>query len=198
MKNIVIESILSRRSVRNFKQEQIRDEELNQILQAAVWAPSGSNSQSWLFTAVQNPEILAELNALLCRGFREWQPGEHEYAAKLGAKKRAEHADANFLYHAPTLVIASNVPDYANAMADCSCALQNIFLASYSLEIGSCWINQFTWLNDYAPLRERLAELGLPKEHVICGAAALGYPNGEAPKPPVLPVRKENTVHIIR
>lgn len=194
MSNPVLDCILARRSVRSFRQEQISDEELNQILQAAVWAPSGSNNQSWLFTVVQNPGQLEQLNALLRRGFLEWQPGEHEYPAKLGARKRAENEDANFFYHAPTLVIVSNVPGYANAMADCSCALQNIFLSAQSLGIGSCWINQFTWLNDSNILREALAELGLPKEHVICGAAALGYPNGQAPK---APARRENTVHII-
>lgn len=195
MENQVLDCILSRRSVRRFRPEQIGERELEQILRAAVWAPSGSNSQSWLFTAVQNPEKLDRLNALLCRGFLEWQPGENEYPAKLGAKRRAESPGANFLYHAPTLILASNVPDYANAMADCSCALENIFLAAHSLGLGSCWINQFTWLNGFAPLREYLAELGLPKEHVICGAAAVGRPEGPLPKPPA---RREHTVRIIR
>jgi Nitroreductase len=195
MENQVLDCILSRRSVRSFKQEQISNGELNSILQAAVWAPSGSNNQSWLFTAVQDPGVLDRLNAQLRRGFLDWQPGERESPAKLGAKKRAENEDAHFFYHAPTLVIASNVPDYPNAMADCSCALQNMFLAAHSLGVGSCWINQFTWLNGCAPLREYLATLGVPQEQVVCGAAAFGYRNGEAPK---APARRENTVRIIR
>lgn len=195
MNNDILNSIFTRRSIRNYQETQVSEEDLNQILKAAVYAPSGSNSQTWLFTAIQDKNVLQKLNELVRRGFLEWQPGEKEYPAKLGAKKRAESEAFNFYYHAPTLVIASNVPDYANAMADCSAALQNIFLSAHSLGLGSCWINQLTWLNSNAGVREYLAELGLPKEHVICGAAAIGYRSGELPK---APARKENTVHIVR
>lgn len=193
--NSILDCILTRRSIRNYQETQVSEEDLNQILNAAVYAPSGSNSQTWLFTAIQNKSKLEKLNELLRRGFLEWQPGENEYPAKLGAKKRAENGDVNFFYHAPTLVIASNVPNYANAMADCSTALQNIFLSAHSLGLGSCWINQLTWLNGCAGVREYLTEFGIPKEHVICGAAALGYLNGQQPK---AAARKENTIHIIR
>jgi len=193
--NDILDCILTRRSIRSYQETQVSEEDLNQILNAAVYAPSGSNSQTWLFTAIQNKSKLKKLNELLRQGFLEWQPGENEYPAKLGAKKRAENEDANFFYHAPTLIIASNVPNYANAMADCSAALQNIFLSAHSLGLGSCWINQLTWLNGCAKVREYLAELGIPKEHVICGAAAIGYHNGELPK---AAARKKNTVHIVR
>ena len=195
MGNETLDSIFTRRSIRNYTDKQIGGDELNQILKAATYAPSGSNNQSWLFTVLQNKEMLEKLNDLVRRGFLDWQPGENEYPAKLGSKKRAESEAFNFYYHAPTLVIASNVPNYPNAMADCSVALQNIFLSAHSLGIGSCWINQLTWLNGCAGVREYLAALGIPKEHVICGAAALGYRNGEMPK---APARKENTIRIVR
>ncbi len=195
MNNEVLDCIQTRRSVRDFKETQISEEELNRILNAAVYAPSGSNNQTWLFTAVQNKKTLEALNERVRLGFLEWQPGEKEYPAKLGARKRALNEEFNFYYHAPTLIIASNVPDYPNAMADCSTALQNVFLSAQSLGIGSCWVNQLTWLNASAGVREFLADLGIPKEHVICGAAALGYGNGEPPK---APARKEGTVHIVR
>ena len=54
--NEVLQNILTRRSVRGFKSEQIKDEELNLILQAGIYAPSGMNKQSWQFTVVQNKE----------------------------------------------------------------------------------------------------------------------------------------------
>lgn len=195
MNNETLNCILTRRSIRNYKETQIKDEELNQILNAAVYAPSGSNNQSWLFTAVQNTEVLQKLNELVRRGFLEWQPDENEYPAKLGAKKSAENEAFNFCYHAPTLIIASNVPGYPNAMADCSTALQNIFLSAHSLGLGSCWINQLTWLNGNTEIREYLSAFGIPKEHVICGSAAVGYRNGSDPK---APARKDGTVHIVR
>ena len=52
--NDVLQNILTRRSVTKFKEEQIKDEELELILKAGVYAPSGMNKQTWQFTVVQN------------------------------------------------------------------------------------------------------------------------------------------------
>ncbi|MDR2626518.1 MAG: nitroreductase [Dysgonamonadaceae bacterium] len=57
-KDIVIETIMSRRSIRSYLPEQIKDEELNQIIRCAINAPSARNSQSWEVRVVQKPEIL--------------------------------------------------------------------------------------------------------------------------------------------
>ena len=59
--NEVIQNILTRRSVRVFKEEQISDSNLNIILEGAKFAPSGLSSQSWHFTAVQNKEKIENL-----------------------------------------------------------------------------------------------------------------------------------------
>ena len=79
-------------------------------------------------------------------------------------------------------------------MADCSLALQNIFLAAQSLGLGSCYINQLHWLRDDPGVRAYLFELGIPKEHTICSSAAVGFKAVESPAPS----RKEGTIHIIR
>ena len=64
-------------------------------------------------------------------------------------------------------------------MADCSAALENMFLAAHALGLGTCWINQLTWLGQMTNVRDFLAEYcHIPKEHVICGACAVGYTNG--------------------
>ena len=47
--NETMNSLLSRRSVRTFKPQQIKDEELNAVLEAGKYAPSGANQQSALF-----------------------------------------------------------------------------------------------------------------------------------------------------
>lgn len=59
--NEIIRNIMPRRSVRSFKPDQIKDEELNKILEAAIYAPSGMNKQSWKFTAIQNSSKVEEL-----------------------------------------------------------------------------------------------------------------------------------------
>ena len=104
-------------------------------------------------------------------------------------RQLAQKEDYNF-YH----VLVSNRPNYNNAMADCALALENIFLAAESMELGSCYINQLRWLDDYVPLRDYLVELGVPREHVICSAAAVGH----KAKSSNAPERKPGIVKIIR
>jgi nitroreductase len=56
-----IDVIMSRRSVRSYKPEQIKDEELNTILECGINAPSAMNSQSWEIRVIQNAEILKKI-----------------------------------------------------------------------------------------------------------------------------------------
>ncbi len=193
IQNEVLNCILSRRSTRNFQERQIETLQLDTILNAAIWAPSGGNNQSWLFTAIQNKDILLKLNDLVKEGFQHWIPDD-DYPGKLGVKSASKKQNYNFYYNAPTLIIASNRPGYENAMADCALALQNIFLATQSLGLGSCYINQLHWLRNDSDIREFLFKLGIPREHTICSSAAIGY-IGKASSPPP---RKKDTLNIIK
>ena len=191
MQNPVLDCILTRRSVRRYQQRPVPQQELELLLQAAIYAPSGNNSQSWLFTVVRNPNTLEQLNLLVRQGFLAL-PDDTPSSPRAAAKKRAQSDEFCFYYHAPALIIASNQPNYANALPDCSAALQNIFLAAHSLGLGSCWVNQLRWLEEAPALRNFLAGLGIPKEHTICGAAAVGYPLEELPP---APTRKPGTIN---
>jgi nitroreductase len=191
--NDVLTCIRRRRSTRSFTSEQISPEQLDALLDAAVWAPSGSNNQSWLFTAVQKHDVLLRLNEVVREAFLHWTPDD-DYPGKQGIKERVKNDGYNFYYNSPTLIVASNKPNYQNAMADCALAMQNIFLAAESIGLGSCYINQLFWLRNEAAVRDYLSELGIPKEHVICNAAAIGYIANETPAP----ARKDGTVNIIR
>jgi nitroreductase len=154
--NAVLENILTRRSIRAFKEEQIKDEELDLILQAGVYAPSGMNKQSWQFTVVQNKEKI-------------------ELLAKVVREALGRDAGYNF-YAPPTLIMLSNEKDNTNGLADCSCALENVFLMANSLGIGSCWINQLKTICDEKEVREVLTSFGIPENHIVWGMASIGYP----------------------
>ena len=177
----------------SFRNGKIEAEHLETLLEAAIWAPSGGNNQSWLFTAIQNKDALSKINDLVREGFQHWIPDD-DYPGKLAAKASTQKEGYHFFYHAPTIIIASNRPNYENAMADCVLALENLFLAAHSLGLGSCYINQLHWLRSDPGVRETLFELGIPKEHTICSAAAVGYIAKESSAPP----RREGTTHIIR
>jgi nitroreductase len=193
LNNEILNCIHERRSTRQFTDEQISSEQLDALLDAAIWAPSGGNSQSWLFTAIQKKEVLFHLNELVREAFQHWIPDD-DYPGKIAIKEYSQKEGYNFYREAPTLIIASNQPNYENAMADCAIALQNIFLAAQSLRLGSCYINQLYWLRDDGPVRAFLAELGIPKEHTICSSAAIGYIHKASPPP----ARKAGTTNIIR
>ncbi|MDR3209994.1 MAG: nitroreductase family protein [Oscillospiraceae bacterium] len=190
--NPVLDAIRLRRSTRQFTEEQLTRAELDTLLDAAIWAPSGGNTQTWLFTAIQNPEVLLRLNELVRAAFRTYVPDD-DYPGKLGAKSYSQTEGYSFCHRAPTLIIASNVPSYENAMADAALALENIFLTAQSLGLGSCYINQLHWLRADLPLRAYLASLGIPAEHTICSSAALGHIKTPSPAP----ARKPGTVNII-
>ncbi len=193
MRDEVMQCIMTRRSIRRFTEEQVDEARLATLLEAATWAPSGGNNQTWLFTAIQNKEILARLNETMRVAFLTWVPDD-DYPSKKKAKANAQNEKHNFFYHAPTVIIASNVPGYQNGMADCALGLQNIFLAARAMDLGTCWINQPRWLTDDANVRKLLAEIGLPKEHIIYGSAAVGCPDHTPPAP----ARKEGTTLIVR
>lgn len=182
--NEVMENIIKRRSIRSFEERQILPEEIGLILKAAVYAPSGSNQQKCRFTVIQNKEKLDELNTILKEGFLAMDIPENAYPALKAAKVKASDPNQNYLYHAPTLIIITNEKNNRNAMADSAMAQQNIFLAAQSIGIGSCYINQPTWLAEDRKVNEFLRDLGVPEGHAVCCSAAVGYPKGAIPEAP--------------
>lgn len=172
--NEVLNNILTRRSIREFKEEQIKNEELEAILKAGIYAPSGMNKQSWQFTVVQNKEKIEEL-------------------AKVVREELGRDKGYNF-YAPPTLIMLSNDRDNSNGLADCSCALENIFLMANSLGIGSCWINQLKTICDNEKVRKVLNEFGVPENHIVWGMASIGYPA----KPGTAKERKDGIIKYVR
>lgn len=67
--NEVLKTIKERRSVRAYDTRQVPDEELQAILEAATYAPSGMHYETWHFTAIQNAAKLEELNSRIKGAF---------------------------------------------------------------------------------------------------------------------------------
>ena len=146
--NAIIENLLTRRSTRAFLQKEIPDNELNEILQAAIYAPSGMGKQTWKFTVLCNQEKIQQLAELIGR--------------KLGRK-------GYDMYRPQVLIIPSNQKENPHGMEDNACALENIFLAAHSFGIGSVWINQLRTLCDDPEVRALLDEFEIPSENRYVG-----------------------------
>lgn len=193
--NETIKTILTRKSIRSYKEDQILDSDLELLIDAAIHAPSGGNSQSWHFAVIQSKEKLLELNSLVKESFVNLCVDENTYPSKRKGKISSQQATYSFYFNAPTLIIVSNAREYPNAMADCSAAIENILLAAKSLGLASCWINQLTWFCDEAKMRQTLTDCGIPANYIVCGAVALGYSAANDDK---LVPRKKADVNIIR
>lgn len=165
-------NILTRRSIRGFNEEPIPRESLEQILQAAIYAPSGMNRQTWQFTAITNRDKIRRLAKIIEKAL-----GRNGY---------------NF-YNPAVIVLTSNERESRWAKEDNACALENMFLAAHSFGIGSVWINQLQDICDQEEVRAYLKEVGIPDEHVVYGVAALGY----AANKPVAEVNKKGIIKII-
>lgn len=173
--NEVINSILTRRSIRKYKDTQVSDEDLNTILECAQYAPSGMNNQGWYFTVVQNKDMLKKIKTVVSEAL-------------------AKPADFDPFYNSPTIIIVSNSSNITPE-ADSALAIENIFLSAHSLGIGSCWINILNGLRDNPKVQELFKELQIPENSTVYGSVSLGYNAGEEPS---APPRKTGTVTILK
>ena len=154
--NETMQTILTRRSTRKFQNKPIPEADLDQIIQAALHAPSGMGKQTWQFTVVKNRDKIQRLAAVIARVL-----GREGYD----------------MYAPEVLIIPSNDKESRFGKEDNACALENIFLAAHSLGIGSVWINQLQNICDDGEIRRELTALGIPENHIVYGMAALGYPD---------------------
>lgn len=185
--NEVIQNILTRRSIRTYEEDQISDADLNTVLEAAKFAPTGMGKQGEHFTAVQNKEKIEKLVSSIKEAMLKSSIEQY--------RKMGENPNFNPFYNAPTIVITAYDKTSLTKESDCAAALQNMLLAAHALNIGSCWIHILALTGEDPNVRSVLTELGVPEDYAVFGTAALGYNSKEEPK---ASPRKEETVNIVK
>ena len=188
-----IVAILTRRSTRRFDNK-IPDKELIQkVVNAGRYAPSGANSQTSHFIVITNKEVLKDIAELVQEEFAKMKISEDMYVSLKGSINASKKGDYIFHYNAPVLIVIANKKGYGNALADSSCALENMMIAANAFDLGSCWINQLHWLDDNERIRAFLEGYGLKKDETITGGLALGFSENGLPNRKPLD-RKGNVV----
>lgn len=182
--NEVIQTMIHRRSCRKFSGDPPKKEQLELILEAGRWAPTGGNSQSVHFLVIQDHKTRSELRTRVQSAFARMEWRDDLYISLKNSIKQSRMGIYDYDYHAPVLVVVANQKGYPNAMADSACAIQNMMLAADSMGVGSCWINQLHWLDENEKIHGYLETLGLGAEETVCGAVALGMREGAIPAPP--------------
>ncbi len=116
-----IDCIKTRRSVRKYRNEQIKDDELIQVLEAGTWSPTSMGAQHPHIVAVQNPAFIERLK-------------------KMNAEVMGTTGDP--YYGAPTIILVLTDRGYGNEVYDGSIVLQTMMLAAHEIGLGTCWIHR--------------------------------------------------------
>ncbi|MDR2796734.1 MAG: nitroreductase family protein [Treponema sp.] len=158
-----LEDLQNRRSIRAYKPEQIKDEELNAIVTAGTWAASGASAQSAVIVVVQDKALITQIEALNARVLNT--------------------PEAKPFYGAPTILAVLVDKTKPTPLEDGSLVLGNLMLAAYAIGVGSCWIHRAKQVFEFEEGKALLKRWGLSEDYVGVGFCILGYAAGEAPKP---------------
>lgn len=185
--NEVIQNILNRRSVRVYSEEQIKKEDLDLIIEAGIYSPSGCNMQPWHFTVVQNRELLDTINNETKKVLLNCN---NEYFQKYAVNEKYD-----IFYGAPTVIFISGEKTALVPQTDCAAATENMILAAESLGIGTCWIGLAHYLFNSEKGSDYAKKLEIPEGYEPYYAITLGYKKIADPKPQP---RREGTVNYIK
>ena len=174
--NETLKVLETRRSCRNFKPDMISEEELQEIMKAGTYAPTGMGKQSPLIIAVTNKEL------------RDQIAGENR---KIGGWK--EGFDP--FYGAPVILIVLANKACPTYVYDGSLVLGNLMNAAESLGVASIWIHRAKEEFDSEFGKKMFADLGIEGDYEGIGHCALGY---AAEEPKDAAARKENYVYYIK
>lgn len=167
-KNLVVENIMKRRSIRVYKPEQISPDQLDTIIQCGINAPSAMNKQSWVVRIVQDPELIKAMND----GF-------------VAFSKKQQDPNFSVFHGAPTVVLVAAQKNNTMSTVDCALLGENMVLAAESMGIGSCFIaGPIGYLNSPEAKKDIYPKLSLPDDYELLYTVSLGYKNeNPGPKP---------------
>lgn len=160
--NQTIKTLTERRSVRKFTDKPVSKEDIELILKAGVYAPTGRNTRDTLFLAITQKELMSKLSKM--------------NAAVMGSENDP-------FYGAPAVIVVFADRTRTTTVEDGSCAMANLMNAAFSLGIDSCWIHRAREVFESEEGREIARSLGIPDEYIGIGNCILGYRDCELPTP---------------
>ena len=160
--NEVLECILKRRSIRRFKEEMPDRKDIDQIIEAGLYAPSGHGSQATMILAVTNKEL-------------------RDRIAKDNYRVVGREVNTDPFYGAPVILIVLADRSCPTGIYDGSLVMENMMLAATALGLGSIWINRAKEEFETEEYRQLLKDLQIEGEWEGIGHCAIGYVDGDIP-----------------
>lgn len=189
----VFETILHRRAIRRFSTKQIKENELEQILNAGMYAPSAGGRQGVIFAVCQNREVNERLGKIKRANARPQMATKTSFVSREQPSIADDIKITNAFYDAPTVITMFAPKDFLFSKEDCALAAENIMLAADALGIGSCYIGQ-GWEAFADPYgQEILKQWNIPADRYAVMQLLLGYPC-EGDRHPTPKPRKEGRI----
>ena len=160
--NEVIKAMKERRSIRKFKAEMPSKADLEQIVEAGLYAANGRGRQAVITIAVTDKELRDKLSAV-----------NNEI---MGGPEGNDP-----FYGAPAILIVLANKEVPTAPYDGSLVMGNLMLAAHSLGLGSIWIHRAKEEFEMPEYQKLLQDLGIEGEWEGIGHCAVGYIDGENP-----------------
>lgn len=165
-----IKVLQERRSIKKYKPEQIKQSELDIILECAKNAPTGMNMQSPVMVVVRDEQTIKEISDLNA--------------------KAAGMSGIDPFYGAPTVVIVFGDTNCITYKEDACMVAGNILNAASAIGLGSCWIHRAYEVFKSEDGKKLMQKWGLGDNYVGVANCILGYADQSPEKKP----RKENYV----
>lgn len=169
----ILNTIVSRRSVKRFKQTMPSKEDIDKVIKAGMYAPSGRNKQASIILAISNEQIKNDLSKILA-DFRG--------------------VDIDPFYGAPVYLVVLADTSVSTYVYDGSVVIENMLLEAHSIGLGACWIHHAKEIFNSAYGKNLLKNLGIDGEYEGIGTCILGYSDVELNTH--LP-RKDNFVYYV-
>lgn len=161
--NEVIDAMKKRRSVRKFKSDMPPKSDIEQIIEAGLYAASGKNMQSAKIIAITDKTLRDEISVLNC---------------KIGGWDE----DFDPFYNAPVILLVIADKNFPTSIYDGSLVMGNLMLAAHSLGLGSIWIHRAKEECETPEIKKLLADLGIEGEWEGVGHCAVGYADVDTSK----------------
>ena len=163
VENQVIENIMTRRSIRQYKPQPVNRDTMQIILNCGINAPNGQNKQSWAIRVVDNPEYINGLT---------------EIYKKKNPKIAEDPSFKNMFRNAPTVVFIANDKSYDFSQVDCGLLGENMVLSAWSMGIGSCCLGSpIRFMQTEPEAADYLKRLNIPEGYQLLYCIAFGYPD---------------------
>ncbi|MBR3628770.1 MAG: nitroreductase [Elusimicrobia bacterium] len=173
--NEIIKAMIERRSIRKFKSDMVSKEDINKIIETGLYAANGMGRQAVITIAVTNKELRDKISKDNCK-IGGWDEGFDPF------------------YGAPVILIVLAEKDWRNRVYDGSLVIGNMMLAAHSLGLGSIWIHRAKEEFETEEYKKLLKDIGVEGEWEGIGHCAIGYIDGDIPKPAP---RKEKRVYFV-